>query len=138
MRGAPANERGRCLWIASSTCSRSKRGMSTIALRVAIEEPMITVRPDTWTSGMRLTPHSTQCMYARHPDELRGPRARGRRQHLGTREHGVTRDHDRARSQLAVDGDDELRAVGHKQRDAVPYADAQPLQARGEAVREPV
>ena len=58
MRGAPANERGRCLWIASSTCSRSNRGMSTIALPVATETPMITVRPYTWKSGMTSTPRS--------------------------------------------------------------------------------
>src|SRR6266566_234726 len=58
MRGAPANERGRWRWIASSMCSRSKRGMSTIALPVATETPMITVRPYTWKSGITSTPRS--------------------------------------------------------------------------------
>src|SRR6267378_257452 len=218
MRGAPANERGRCLWIASSTCSRSKRGMSTIALPVATETPMITVRPYTWKSGMTSTPrsspstsvgfHERDCstfatsarcdrtapfgtpvvppvywriavssgrtstgrraapsrrrfgknrspaarsIVARYPsrrsrdgvetrerDERLRPGVRELPAQLGSGVQGVARDDDRARSQRAVEGDDELRAVGQKQRDAVPFADAQRLEARREAVREPL
>jgi len=64
-----AIERGRCLWIASSTCSRSKRGMSTIAVPVATETPMITVRPYTWKNGMiaRIrSPFPTAACHALH------------------------------------------------------------------------
>src|SRR5207253_10664670 len=45
---------------------------------------------------------------------------------------------DRARAQRAVEADDELRAVGEKQREAIALANTERLQPCGKAVGEPV
>src|SRR5437879_1448076 len=129
-------------------CSRSKRGMSTIALPVATETPMITVRPYTWKSGITSTPRSIpSTSVGFHERDRREPRERDERLGPGVLElpaqlrrgvQRVARDHDRARAQRAIEGDDELRAVGQEQRDAIAFANAERLEARGEAVRAPI
>jgi hypothetical protein len=61
----------------------------------------------------------------RERDERLRPGVRELPAQLGRGVEGVARDHDRAGAQRAVEGDDELRAVGQKQRDAVAFADAE-------------
>jgi len=74
----------------------------------------------------------------RERDERLGPGVRELPAQLGRGVKGVAWDHDRARAQRAIEGDDELRAVGQEQRDAIAFANAERLEARGEAVREAI
>src|SRR5438445_9828452 len=98
-------------------------------------EVLLYVREDQVPDRRPIARRARDGVETRERDERLRPGVRELPAQLGSGVQGVARDHDRARSQRAVEGDDELRAVGQKQRDAVPFADTQRLEARSEAVR---
>jgi len=101
-------------------------------------EVLLDVREDQVPDRRPIARGARDGVETRQRDECLRPGVRELSAQLGSGVQGVARDHDRARSQRAVERDDELRAVGQKQRDPVPFADAQRLEARGEVVREPI
>src|SRR5437867_4705256 len=101
-------------------------------------EVLLDVREDQVPDLCPITRCAREGVEPRERDEGLGPRVSELPAQLGRGVQGVARDHDRPCAQRAVEGDDELRAVGQKERDAVALADAERLKARGEAVREPV
>src|SRR5438105_10765744 len=101
-------------------------------------EVLLDVREDQVPERRPIARRARDAVETRERDECLRPRVSKLPAQLGSGVQGVARDHDRARSQRAVEGDDELRAVGQKQRDPVPLADAQRLEARSEALREPL
>src|SRR5947208_5711426 len=101
-------------------------------------EVLLDVREDQGPDLCPIARRARDGVEPRERDERLGPRVSELPAQLGRGVQGVARDHDRPCAQRAVEGDDELRAVGQKERDAVDLADAEGLKARGEAVREPV
>jgi hypothetical protein len=101
-------------------------------------EMLLDVREDHVPDRGPLARRSRDGVKPRERDERLGPGVRELLAQLGRRVKRIARDDDRARAQRAVEGDDELRAVGEKQRDAITLANTERLQPFGKAVSESI